>query len=172
MTTLKFSFSHAAKVGLVASVFALGACAAPPPDTSVANVQTFEMGTADLGQVAQALAVDGRVIIRGITFATNSAELDGAAYASATRIGEVMANNPDLSLAVVGYTDSTGDFNSNLALSERRAQSIVNALTSDFDIASDRLAAVGAGELAAVGDNNTEFGRSQNRRVELVVIND
>lgn len=173
MTKTKPTSSSLSKLCMVIALATLSACALiEQEDTSVATVRTFDMATADVGQVADALFTDGRVVIRGITFDTNSAELSGAAYASVTRIGEVMASNPALKLAVVGYTDNTGDFQSNLALSRRRAESIVTALKDDFDIASDRLAPVGAGELAAVADNNSDFGRSQNRRVELVVIND
>lgn len=160
------------KLCMVAAVLTFSACSVFEKETAVATVSTFDMATADVGQVADALAEDGRVIIRGITFDTGSAELSGAAYASVTRVGEVMARNQALNLAVVGYTDNTGDFQSNLELSKRRAESIVKALKDDFDVSADRLAPVGAGELAAVADNNSDFGRSQNRRVELVVIND
>lgn len=146
------------------------AVAPPPDDTSVASVQTFDIGTADTDQVGNALFRDGRVVIRGINFETDSAELLGAAYASTTRIGEIMAAFPDLKLAVVGHTDNTGDFNYNKSLSERRAQSIVDALNKDFDIEPSRLAAVGVGELTPMATNDTDFGRSENRRVELVVI--
>ena len=66
---------------------------------------------------------------------------------------------------------NTGDFNSNLTLSERRAQSFVSALRDDFDIANDCLAAIGAGELASVTDNESDYGKSLNIKVELFVIN-
>lgn len=141
-----------------------------PADTAVGSVQTFDIGTADASQVGNALSRDGRVVIRGINFDTDSAELKGAAYASTTRLGEIMTQFPDLKVAVVGHTDSTGDFNYNKDLSERRAQSIVDALMKDFDIDSTRLAAVGVGELLPIATNDTDFGRSENRRVELVVI--
>ncbi len=146
------------------------ALAPPADDTSVASVQTFDIGTADTAQVGNALFRDGRVVIRGINFDTDSAELKGAAYASTTRLGEIMSEFPDLKVAVVGHTDSTGDFNYNKDLSERRAQSIVDALMKDFDVDASRLAAVGVGELVPMATNDTDFGRSENRRVELVVI--
>lgn len=163
----------------VGSMTVLAACSStpeeaaappPPPETSVANVQTFDLGTADPVQVGDALLNDGRVIIRGITFDTDSAELTGSGYASVTRLGAVMEAFPELTLAVVGHTDDTGAFDYNLDLSQRRAESIVSALQTDFDIAGERLAAVGVGELSPVASNDTDFGRSQNRRVELVLI--
>jgi len=80
-----------------------------------------------------------------------------------------MKKNPDLKVAVVGYTDNTGDFKYNLQLSQRRAKSLVDALIAG-GVASDRLAAVGVGPLNPVATNDTTEGRAQNRRVELVLI--
>ena len=81
----------------------------------------------------------------------------------------MMKQNPDLKVAVVGHTDSTGDFNYNLKLSERRAKAMVEALVKD-GVAANRLAGVGVGPLSPVAPNDTPEGRAQNRRVELVLI--
>jgi outer membrane protein OmpA-like peptidoglycan-associated protein len=71
---------------------------------------------------------------------------------------------------VVGHTDNTGDYTHNIELSGRRAQAIVDAVVNDYDVEPTRLAAVGVGPLAPINTNRTEYGRSQNRRVELVLI--
>jgi len=81
-----------------------------------------------------------------------------------------MNANPDLRLAVVGHTDNVGGFDSNKALSERRAQTIVTMLNRDYDVASDRLVSLGVGPVAPIASNDDEAGRAENRRVELVVI--
>ena len=75
----------------------------------------------------------------------------------------------DLALIIEGHTDSEGDAEYNLDLSERRAAAVVRYLIEAYGISSDRLAAEGLGESAPVGDNSTAEGRQQNRRVELVV---
>jgi outer membrane protein OmpA-like peptidoglycan-associated protein len=159
-------------VSLVA--IGLAGCAtkkpAPAPAPPVAIVSTYEIATANRDDVGASLQRDGRVVLRGITFATDSADLSGGAYAAAGNIAGVLSQYPQLRLAVVGHTDNTGDYNHNIDLSGRRAQSIVNAMVNDYDIDPTRLAAVGVGPLAPIETNNTDYGRSQNRRVELVVI--
>ena len=88
---------------------------------------------------------DGRVVILGITFETESADLSGASYAAVTRLGDLLNRYPALKVAVVGHTDHTGPFEFNIDPSERRAQAIAQALQTDFDVPTERLAAVGVG---------------------------
>ena len=139
--------------------------------TGVGNVEIFNIATADPNDVIDALLRDGRAILRGINFAFDSAELDGNAYASASRIGTILEQLPELRLAVVGHTDNTGDFQYNMGLSERRAQAIVSALRKDFSVGPERVVGVGVGPLAPITSNATDEDKAQNRRVELVVIN-
>jgi outer membrane protein OmpA-like peptidoglycan-associated protein len=144
--------------------------AAPPRSQPVAIVTTYDIATANWDDVSASLLRDGRVALRGINFATDSADLSGGSYAAAGNIGEVLNGHPQLNLAVVGHTDNTGDFTYNIELSQRRAQAIVDALVNDYDVELTRLAAVGVGPLAPIDTNRTEYGRGQNRRVELVLI--
>ena len=62
--------------------------------TGVGNVEIFNIATADPNDVIDALLRDGRAILRGINFAFDSAELDGNAYASASRIGTILEQLP------------------------------------------------------------------------------
>jgi outer membrane protein OmpA-like peptidoglycan-associated protein len=136
----------------------------------IGEVSKFDISTASPEDIAKALRKDGKVVISGgILFETDSAKLSPSAENVVRRISETMKNNPDLKVAVVGYTDSTGDFNYNIRLSERRAKAIVDALVKD-GVAADRLAGVGVGPLSPVATNDTVEGRTQNRRVELVLI--
>jgi outer membrane protein OmpA-like peptidoglycan-associated protein len=73
-----------------------------------------------------------------------------------------------LKLLVVGHTDNIGTFVSNMDLSQRRAQAVVNALVSKHGVAGDRLTPVGVSSAAPVAPNKMEEGRAKNRRVELV----
>jgi outer membrane protein OmpA-like peptidoglycan-associated protein len=164
-----------AALAALAALSLLGACANMQTDgggsTSVGSVTTFDIATAEPAEVADALDRDGRVILRGINFDFDSAELNGDAYASVSRMGQILADRPNLMLAVVGHTDSTGAFQYNVDLSKRRADAIVAALREDFEIEPKRLVGVGVGPLAPIDTNSTEFGQDRNRRVELVVIN-
>jgi len=141
-----------------------------PPPGQIGEVAKFDIMEASPEDIANALQRDGRVIISGgILFETDSAKLTPNAEGVASRIATVMTQNPNMQVAVVGYTDSTGNFNYNIQLSKRRADAIVNQLVKD-GIARDRLAGVGVGPLNPIATNDTAEGRAQNRRVELVLI--
>ena len=136
----------------------------------IGQVSKFDIATASPEDIAKALQKDGKVVISGgILFETDSAKLSPNAENVVTRISDTMKNNPELKVAVVGHTDSTGNFNYNIQLSERRAKAIVQALVKD-GVEADRLAAVGVGPLSPIAPNDTPEGRAQNRRVELVLI--
>jgi outer membrane protein OmpA-like peptidoglycan-associated protein len=69
---------------------------------------------------------------------------------------------------IVGHTDSDGDDASNLDLSKRRAASVKNTLNSEFGIDGSRIETDGKGESQPVTDNNSQEGKANNRRVELI----
>jgi outer membrane protein OmpA-like peptidoglycan-associated protein len=141
-----------------------------PPAGQIGEIAKFDITAASPEDIGNALQRDGKVVISGgILFETDSAKLTPGAMDIATKIANVMMQNPNLKVAVVGHTDSTGDFNYNIKLSERRANAIVNQLVKD-GVASNRLAGVGVGSLSPVATNDTAEGRAQNRRVELVLI--
>lgn len=136
----------------------------------IGEVSKFDITTASPDDIAKALKKDGRVVISGgILFETDSAELTPSAEDLVRRISDTMRADPDLRVAVVGHTDSTGDFNYNLRLSERRARAMVKALVDD-GVSPNRLTGVGVGPLSPAASNDTAEGRAQNRRVELVLI--
>ncbi|MBR5883471.1 MAG: OmpA family protein [Mailhella sp.] len=100
------------------------------------------------------------------TFAVNSSTLRSGLYAELDRVAQVLAAYPQTTILVAGHTDSTGSEEYNMKLSQQRADSVKNALVQR-GVAPQRISAVGYGEGQPVGDNNTEFGRQQNRRVEV-----
>jgi len=71
-------------------------------------------------------------------------------------------------LLIEGHTDSTGSFDKNLTLAKDRATAVKTYLVNKLGIDADRLSAMGQGQSQPVADNNTEEGRAQNRRVEIV----
>jgi len=72
-------------------------------------------------------------------------------------------------VVAAGFTDSVGDEEYNLALSERRAASVSNHLVNTYGIDANRIVTLWLGELNPVADNMTEEGRQRNRRVEIAV---
>lgn len=142
----------------------------PPPPGQIGQMSTFDINVASEQEIYTALYRDGSVAISGgILFAFDSAKVNPGAEAIADKIAGMMEQHPNLELAVVGYTDNTGDFKYNLGLSKKRADAIVNLLVQE-GIARNRLAGVGVGPLNPIASNATEQGRAENRRVELVII--
>ncbi len=108
------------------------------------------------------------IILEGVNFAFDSAELTQASYAVLDRQAVTLEANPDLEIEVAGHTCSIGTEAYNQQLSERRAQSVVKYLVSK-GISPDQLHMVGYGELHPKFSNDTKEGRSKNRRVELKI---
>ncbi len=103
-------------------------------------------------------------------FEFNQFEVADNSYPVLDKIVEVMKDNPDLNLEIAAHTDNVGSFEYNMELSQKRAQSIVNYLTSK-GIDKVRLAGNGYGESRPIASNSTEEGQMKNRRVEFIILN-
>ena len=103
----------------------------------------------------------------GILFATNKADLNATSKASLTQFAEVLKENKDMDIAIIGHTDNTGTDAVNNPLSKNRAQSVSKFLKSQ-GVASAQIKTIdGQGSTNPVADNSTAEGRKQNRRVEV-----
>ncbi|MFB4371519.1 OmpA family protein, partial [Pseudomonas sp. LR_1] len=110
---------------------------------------------------------DIKLIMPGnITFATDSAEIAPSFYAPLNNLATSFKQFQNNSIEIVGYTDSTGSREHNMALSQRRAQSVTSYLTAQ-GIDGSRLSSRGAGPDNPIADNASAEGRAQNRRVEV-----
>ena len=104
-----------------------------------------------------------------ITFALNSADLNQQFFNALDGVSMVLKEYDKTVIEVAGHTDSSGSDQYNQALSERRAQAVAGYLGS-HGVKTQRLITVGAGEGHPIASNDTEQGRSQNRRVELTIV--
>jgi outer membrane protein OmpA-like peptidoglycan-associated protein len=102
-----------------------------------------------------------------VTFAFDDASVSPT-HAGLQAVAQVLKAHEDVRVRVVGHTDAAGTDEYNLALSERRAQMVIDWLTAN-GIARDRMTATGLGEKSPVNTNETEAGRAENRCVELAV---
>jgi outer membrane protein OmpA-like peptidoglycan-associated protein len=102
-------------------------------------------------------------------FAVNSSSLLPGAYDELNRVANVLRQYPETTIQIAGHTDSTGSIDANQRLSERRAESVKNALVG-MGVNPSRLSIIGYGEGKPIASNNTEAGRQQNRRVEVRII--
>lgn len=105
--------------------------------------------------------------MNNITFETNSARLtDADKRVLDSAVPKINASSSSV-IEVVGHTDSRGTDSYNQALSERRARAVMDHLVN-AGVAANRLFASGRGEAEPVASNDTEAGRQQNRRVEIL----
>ena len=128
-----------------------------------------QMVALSASDMARSIDADGRVALYGVYFDTGKADIKPESKASLDQIGELLKQRPELKLHVVGHTDNVGGVDANMALSKRRAESVVGALASNYGVNRARLTANGVASLAPVKTNTTEEGRAKNRRVELVL---
>ncbi len=118
-------------------------------------------------QLMAALDADGRVALYGILFDTDQATLKAESSKQLQHVLTLLQEHPGLRLEVQGHTDDQGSDEHNLALSQRRSETVI-AYLGLFGIDGDRLVPRGYGETMPVMPNTTAEGRKQNRRVELV----
>lgn len=103
-----------------------------------------------------------------VLFPVDSATLGGDASFVLDDVSNVLTEYRKTAVVVQGHTDSTGPEDHNLRLSERRASSVKSYLISR-GVSQDRIAAVGHGEAFPVASNDTDWGRQQNRRVDILL---
>jgi outer membrane protein OmpA-like peptidoglycan-associated protein len=107
------------------------------------------------------------IILKNVLFETNAAVLLPSSYGELDLTAEHLKKNNTLKIQVNGYTDNTGDETKNVSLSERRAKAVAEYLITK-EIDASRITFKGHGSKNPIAFNNTEEGRKQNRRVELV----
>lgn len=99
-----------------------------------------------------------------ILFASGQATIDPASDPILVRLAAAIIATPGIDVEVVGHTDGEGAVEVNQEISERRAQAVLDRLV-ELGVDPERLRARGAGESEPIGDNSTEEGRAQNRRI-------
>lgn len=122
----------------------------PEPLPTPARIEGFEIGG----------------VIDGVGFVVGSAELEPAAHVPLGRIADELREHPEARIAVMAHTDDRGSEQNNLALSGRRAESVVEHLVG-LGIERERLVAEGYGETLPRVQNVSEADRARNRRIEI-----
>jgi OOP family OmpA-OmpF porin len=105
-----------------------------------------------------------------VNFDTDKAQIREADLAELRKAAAFVRQYPGCKISVQGYTDSTGTEAYNQALSERRAEAVKAYLLKNGATQEDRITSEGHGESDPVGDNATERGRFENRRVEILIV--
>jgi OOP family OmpA-OmpF porin len=122
----------------------------------------------EAGDMAKGIASEGKVAIYGVYFDTDKADIKPESKAALDEMAKLLQKDPALKVYIVGHTDSQGALARNIDLSQKRAESVARALSTEYKIDAKRLSAKGAASFAPVSSNDNEAGRVKNRRVELV----
>lgn len=120
---------------------------------------------------ARIIQTPGKLILRltGLSFPPGSAQPGRSAGSLLQKAGEAIALFPRAGVIIEGHTDSAGDAESNQRLSEARAQAVQSRLMTELALPAGRLHALGYGEDRPVASNDTSAGRTQNRRIDIVI---
>ncbi len=122
-------------------------------------------------------AREGKVYVsmeNKLLFQSGSWDVETEGKSALASLGEVLTDNPDISILIEGHTDNVpftgrGSIKGNWDLSTKRATSIVNILLENPEILPQNLTAAGRGEYLPIAPNSTREGRSANRRIEVIL---
>ncbi len=120
---------------------------------------------AEIERVGEGIKITFR---EGIQFAINSSEVSAASKTNLADLAETLKKYEDTNILIEGHTDITGTREYNMGLSEDRAESVAKYIES-LGVARKRITTEGYGPDQPVADNNSDYGRQQNRRVEVAI---
>ena len=146
----------------------------PPPPKVVTGAPPEGLATparpvVPVGDVIGRLESTGSVVLEDLIFPPGAATLAEGDYASLRDLAAYLRDNPERTIALVGHTDASGGLDANIALSKRRATSVREMLIGKYGAPAPRIAAEGVGFLAPRASNLTPEGRTENRRVEVMI---
>lgn len=127
----------------------------------ISNLKVAEGGV----DLRRKLLAEGEISTNNILFDSGSANLQPQSMGVIRQISQVLQQDPNINLMIVGHTDADGDEGANMELSKKRADAVKAALVEYYNASPQRLQTDGRGESQPVGDNATVEGKAQNRRV-------
>lgn len=104
-----------------------------------------------------------------VAFPSNADQLPAEYHNQVGDLAGFLREFPNTNVVIEGHTDSSGPFDYNQDLSERRASSVAKLLVNKFGVSSSRVSSVGYGEARPIADNTTKAGKAANRRVIAVI---
>jgi outer membrane protein OmpA-like peptidoglycan-associated protein len=113
------------------------------------------------------VVIKQRIVLRGVNFDFNSSDIRPTSRPVLDEAADILKANPGVDVRVEGHTDSIGSEEYNRALSVRRAEAVYRYLVNR-GVDPERFTVEGLGEGNPIASNDTEAGRAQNRRVELI----
>jgi outer membrane protein OmpA-like peptidoglycan-associated protein len=168
--------SRSSAAGFVQVTQAGGTVTVPQVTTSTMSTETpiiqppvVPVSVAVPADLGPRLETGGSIALDDLVFASGAATLATGDYASLTDLATYLKANPARIVAIVGHTDASGGLDANIALSRKRAQSVRRVLIDALGVPGGQVQAEGVGYLSPRASNLTETGRTQNRRVEVML---
>ena len=133
--------------------------------------KTYEALKSNMKDADISLSDDKVTVILGeaVLFDINSDVINESYYSSLNKMAEILNRYPKTNILISGYTDNTGSDKLNQDLSKRRAEA-TKAMLVKGKVLSDRIYTWGLGSKNPIASNDTEAGRSKNRRVQFVIM--
>jgi outer membrane protein OmpA-like peptidoglycan-associated protein len=119
----------------------------------------------------QQMLSTGMLVLDGVFFVTGKAEIQLNSRGYLTTLAKMLVRYPKLRMEIGGHTDNTGSLQTNIELSQRRAEAVFMFLHNIEPSLSGMLSTKGYGPTVPKADNSTAAGREVNRRVEIRVLN-
>lgn len=133
------------------------------------EVEAMSRDNITMADINEGMAADGKQAFYGLFFDTGKATLKASAEAELELLAQYLTEHPNQQYFIVGHTDNVGRYQSNQALSQARAESVIAALQDRYQIDVSNLQSVGVGPVSPATANSSQAGRALNRRVELVL---
>ena len=133
-----------------------------------AGAMQSDMVSVQADALRKGLQQEGKVALYGLFFDTGKAEVKPESKPQLDEMGKLLKGDKALKVYIVGHTDNVGGLESNLSLSQRRAQAVLDALAKGYGVEAARMSARGVASLAPAASNLDDTGRARNRRVEMV----
>jgi outer membrane protein OmpA-like peptidoglycan-associated protein len=135
--------------------------------------ESVTVDTRDLRRLDWTLAAAPKELtLNGVQFDSGGATIKRESFTALEQAAKFLSDHPDVQVVVQGHTDDVGSPETNLALSQRRADAVLKYLIVNYGVDPTRLVAKGMGAQAPVAPNDTEENRARNRRIELLVAED
>lgn len=115
------------------------------------------------------LTQHGSAALEGLVFLKGAGTLGGDDADSLRQLADFLASEPTRKVVLVGHTDAEGSLDGNIALSRKRAASVMQRLVETYGVNPEQISSEGVGFLSPRATNETEEGREKNRRVEAVL---
>ena len=109
------------------------------------------------------------VTLGDVLFESGQAELLGSAKENLAEVVALLQSEPEKQIRIEGHTDASGNAEANLSLSKKRAEAVQSSLAS-LGVNAGRMTAIGLGEDYPIASNDSDGGRSQNRRVDVILL--